>query len=288
MTHIKIHYHATYKGLPAISHQESAKSGGAGVNTGNGYELEAIAACTIGGVSVNGGIGRISGVLIGVLVFEILKTCLQYLGVDTNYQYIAQGIVIVVAIALSDGANIALEFASLFPERTLSVIAVSGNITPDGLILPVRLFCIGKYYFYRILSTLFRTCFLSQKRPRRVGSPASHPQKKGHAFADMVYSHVFRCQQLASLLCNSPLMTKEQLHAIQAPVLLLAGTRDLVKTSHSRLMARLIPRAQLVLVNGATHTSMFGRKQFYLNVILDFLKGCPAAPFGCMAAKKDL
>ena len=193
-----------------------------------------------------------------------------------------------ILFGFSDGANIALEFASLFPERTLSVIAVSGNITPDGLIFPVRMFCIGKYYFYRILSTLFRTCFLSQKRPRRVDSPASHPQKKGHAFADMVYSHVFRCQQLASLLCNSPLMTKEQLHAIQAPVLLLAGTRDLVKTSHSRLMARLIPRAQLVLVNGATHTSMFGRKQFYLNVILDFLKGCPVAPFGCMAAKKDL
>ena len=77
-----------------------AKSGGSSVNMGQGYELEAIAACTIGGVSVNGGIGRISGVLIGVLVFEILKTCLQYLGVDTNYQYIAQGIVIVVAIAL--------------------------------------------------------------------------------------------------------------------------------------------------------------------------------------------
>jgi len=77
-----------------------AKSGGSSVNMGYGWELEAIAACTIGGVSVNGGIGRISGVLIGVLVFEILKTCLQYLGVDTNYQYIAQGIVIVVAIAL--------------------------------------------------------------------------------------------------------------------------------------------------------------------------------------------
>ena len=77
-----------------------AKSGGSSVNMGYGWDLEAIAACTIGGVSVNGGIGRISGVLIGVLVFEILKTCLQYLGVDTNYQYIAQGIVIVVAIAL--------------------------------------------------------------------------------------------------------------------------------------------------------------------------------------------
>ena len=62
--------------------------------------LEAIAACTIGGVSVNGGMGKASGVLIGVFVFEILKTCLQYLGVNTNYQYIAQGVVIIVAIAL--------------------------------------------------------------------------------------------------------------------------------------------------------------------------------------------
>ena len=80
--------------------QRLPKSGGASVNMGMGYELEAIAACTIGGVSVNGGIGRVSGVVVGVLVFELLKTCLQFLGIDPNYQYIAQGIVIVVAIAL--------------------------------------------------------------------------------------------------------------------------------------------------------------------------------------------
>ena len=72
-----------------------------------------------------------------------------------------------ILFGFSDGANIALEFASLFPERTLSVIAVSGNITPDGLILPVRLFCIGKYYFYRILSTLFRTVSRLTMAPRR-------------------------------------------------------------------------------------------------------------------------
>lgn len=76
------------------------KTGGSSVNMGQGYELEAIAACTIGGVSVNGGIGRISGVVIGVMVFELLKSSLQFLGVETNYQYIVQGIVIVVAIAL--------------------------------------------------------------------------------------------------------------------------------------------------------------------------------------------
>ena len=69
-------------------------------NTGNGYELEAIAACTIGGVSTNGGVGKVSGVLVGVLVFEVLKICLQFLGVDPAYTYIAQGLVIVIAVAL--------------------------------------------------------------------------------------------------------------------------------------------------------------------------------------------
>ena len=77
-----------------------AKSGGAGVNTGSGYELEAIAACTIGGVSTNGGVGKVSGILVGVLVFETLKICLQFLGVDPAYTYIAQGLVIISAVAL--------------------------------------------------------------------------------------------------------------------------------------------------------------------------------------------
>jgi hypothetical protein len=77
-----------------------AKSGGTSVNMGLGYELEAIAACTIGGVSVNGGIGKISGCVIGVLVFELLKSSMQFLGIKTDYQYIVQGVVIIIAIAL--------------------------------------------------------------------------------------------------------------------------------------------------------------------------------------------
>lgn len=77
-----------------------AKAGGASTATGFGYELEAIAACTIGGVSTNGGVGRISGVLIGVLVFETLKICLQFMGVDPAITYIVQGFVIIIAVAL--------------------------------------------------------------------------------------------------------------------------------------------------------------------------------------------
>lgn len=77
-----------------------AKAGGASIQTGYGYEMEAIAACTIGGVSVTGGRGKISSAIIGVAVFELLKVALQYLGVDANAQYIAIGIVIFVAISL--------------------------------------------------------------------------------------------------------------------------------------------------------------------------------------------
>ena len=77
-----------------------AKAGGASVNLGLGYEMEAIAACTIGGVSVTGGRGKVSSAIIGVAVFELLKAALQYLGVDANAQYIAIGIIIFVAISL--------------------------------------------------------------------------------------------------------------------------------------------------------------------------------------------
>ena len=78
----------------------ASKSGGASVNTAQGYELEAIAGCTIGGVSVNGGVGKISGILIGVLVFELLKIAMQFMGIETSYTYIVQGLVIIIAVAL--------------------------------------------------------------------------------------------------------------------------------------------------------------------------------------------
>ncbi len=77
-----------------------SKAGGASTATGTGYELEAIAACTIGGVSANGGVGKVGGILIGVLVFEVLKICLQFLRFDPAYTFIAQGLVIIVAVAL--------------------------------------------------------------------------------------------------------------------------------------------------------------------------------------------
>ena len=78
----------------------TGKSGGASASMGVSYELEAIAGCTIGGVSTTGGIGTVPGILIGVLVFELLKIVLQFLGVDPNYNYIVQGLVVITAVAM--------------------------------------------------------------------------------------------------------------------------------------------------------------------------------------------
>jgi len=77
-----------------------AKAGGASVNLGLGYEMEAIAACTIGGVSVTGGRGKVTSAIVGVAVFELLKAALQFLGMNAYTQYIAIGIVIFIAISI--------------------------------------------------------------------------------------------------------------------------------------------------------------------------------------------
>ena len=78
----------------------TGKSGGASASMGVSYELEAIAGCTIGGVSTTGGIGTVGGMLVGVLVFELLKIIMQFIGVDPNYNYIVQGLVVITAVAM--------------------------------------------------------------------------------------------------------------------------------------------------------------------------------------------
>lgn len=66
-------------------------------STGQGYEMDAIAAAAIGGTSMAGGRGNIFGTVIGAVLFSALKVGLVVLGVDTFYQYIVTGIVIIVA-----------------------------------------------------------------------------------------------------------------------------------------------------------------------------------------------
>ena len=73
-------------------------SGSAGY--GQGWEMDAIAACVVGGVSFTGGIGKISGVVTGVFIFTALTYSLTTLGIDANLQFVFSGIIILVAVML--------------------------------------------------------------------------------------------------------------------------------------------------------------------------------------------
>ncbi len=67
---------------------------------GQGWEMDAIAACVVGGVSFTGGIGKISGVVVGVFIFTALTYSLTTLGIDANLQFVFSGIIILVAVML--------------------------------------------------------------------------------------------------------------------------------------------------------------------------------------------
>lgn len=79
---------------------EAARTAGASNQYGYGYELDAIAACCVGGVSLAGGIGKISGIVTGVLIFTVIQYGLQFINVSPMWQQVIKGIIIAVAVAI--------------------------------------------------------------------------------------------------------------------------------------------------------------------------------------------
>jgi methyl-galactoside transport system permease protein len=79
---------------------EAARTGGATNNYGNMYELDAIAACVVGGVSTTGGIGTVPGILVGVLIFTVINYGLTFVGMNPYWQLIIKGLIIVAAVAV--------------------------------------------------------------------------------------------------------------------------------------------------------------------------------------------
>jgi inositol transport system permease protein len=83
-------------GLCGVVHTARAISGQAGV--GVGFELDAIAAAVIGGTSLSGGVGRLTGTVIGAVILGVLTSGFTFLNVDAHYQEIIKGAVIIAAV----------------------------------------------------------------------------------------------------------------------------------------------------------------------------------------------
>jgi putative multiple sugar transport system permease protein len=77
----------------------TSRAGAAVAAAGQNYELDAISACFIGGAAVTGGVGRVSGVIIGALIMGVLNMGLSILSVDPAWQQVIKGLVLLAAVA---------------------------------------------------------------------------------------------------------------------------------------------------------------------------------------------
>lgn len=141
-------------------------------------------------------------------------------------------------LGFSDGGNVALLFALRYPRRVRKLIVNGANLYPTGMRLGVWLAIV---ILFAVLS---------------VAAPFS---SKAAARRDLI-----------GLMATQPHIRPMQLHDLTVPTLVIAGTRDLIRERHTRLIARSIPGAQLVLLAGG-HTVAQKRSEAYNAAVLAFL-----------------
>lgn len=67
-------------------------------NAAQGFELDVISACVLGGVSLNGGVATISGVIVGVLIMGTVQNAMNLVNIPTFYQYVVRGLILLIAV----------------------------------------------------------------------------------------------------------------------------------------------------------------------------------------------
>ncbi len=77
----------------------SSRMNGAQPAAGNMFELDAIAACFIGGASTTGGVGRVGGAMVGGLIMAVMSNGMQLMGIEQSVQQVVKGLVLLIAVA---------------------------------------------------------------------------------------------------------------------------------------------------------------------------------------------
>lgn len=141
-------------------------------------------------------------------------------------------------LGFSDGGNIALNFAMKYPERLRSLILNGANLYPKGVKASVQIPIEMGYGLARLMA-------LKSEKARYKA-------------------------ELLGLMVNEPYIKPERLKKVKTRTLVLAGTRDMIKESHTKLMARMLPNCRLALIEG-DHFIADKNPEIFNRVVENFL-----------------
>ena len=128
------------------------------------------------------------------------------------------GIARAIILGFSDGANIAMEFALKYPHKVKALILNAGNLNPKGV---------------------KRTIQIPIELGYKIATGFSSKSQRAKENAEML-----------GLMVNEPNIPPSELLKISVPTLVVCGTRDMIKKSHTKEIARNIPYAKLAIVKG--------------------------------------
>lgn len=148
-----------------------------------------------------------------------------------------QGIGTADILGFSDGGNIALTFALRYPGRVGRLVLNGANLDPSGVRPSIQIPIVLGYK----LASLFK----AQKAKANT--------------------------ELVGLMVNEPHIDPEELAAVTMPALVIVGSKDMIRTSHSRLIAKSLPNARLVTIEG-DHFIASKQSGPFNRAVLGFLK----------------
>lgn len=159
---------------------------------------------------------------------------------DLKELMVVEGLEKVSILGFSDGANLALVFNVLYPNRVQALVLNSGNTFVSGIKIWGNLLTLLQLLWFRLLG-------LFQKKY----------QEKRRVVALMLYDIG---------------VSESQLHQMSCPVLVIVGRRDVVKLSHSKYLARSIPHASFIRMPGENHFYAKTNPESFNREVLAFLK----------------
>ena len=159
---------------------------------------------------------------------------------DLHDFFLEQGISQAHVLGFSDGGNIALYFALAHPEMVDHLILNGANLRPAGV-------------------------------KRRYQLPIEIGYKIAKRFAGKSAEARAHAETLA-LMVNEPDISPERLHALTMPTLVVAGTKDMIRHSHTEEIAKNLPNATVLFLPG-NHFVAAGNPEAFNAAVLDFLKG---------------